>query len=167
MVDTGEWSLGIKEHAVSDEHDSADAAGDGSDTESGGRTAVVTRPQRPTGKRSRQRSDDGADGDASASVAVEVAGEGDDAKAKDKPGKKTKKARSKKKKPAGPNPIVFVVTYLKQVVGELRKVIWPNRKQMMTYTSVVLVFLAFMVALVGLADLGLAKLVMLVFGSPS
>ncbi len=41
----------------------------------------------------------------------------------------------------------------------MRKVIWPNRKQMLTYTSVVLAFLAFMVALVGLADLGLTKLV--------
>ena len=149
---------------MSDEHDSADAAGDGSDTESGGRTAVVTRPQRPSGKRSRQRADDDTDGDATESAAVDVAEERDETRAKDKAGKKTKRARSKKK-PAGPNPIVFVFTYLKQVVGELRKVIWPNRKQMITYTSVVLVFLAFMVALVGLADLGLAKLVMLVFGS--
>ncbi len=151
---------------MSDEHDSADAAGDGGDTEGGGRTAVVTRPQRPTGKRSRQRTDDDTDGDATDSVAVDVDHKGDDTKAKDKPGKKTKKAR-RKKKPAGPNPIVFVFNYIKQVVGELRKVIWPNRKQMITYTSVVLVFLAFMVALVGLADLGLAKLVMLVFGSHS
>ena len=166
MVDTGEWSSETKEHAVSDEHDSADAAGDGSDTESGGRTAVVTRPQRPSGKRSRQRADDDIDGDATDSGAVDVAEERDDTRAKDKPGKKAKKARGKKK-PAGPNPIVFVFNYLKQVVAELRKVIWPNRKQMMTYTSVVLVFLAFMVALVGLADLGLAKLVMLVFGSHS
>ncbi len=54
---------------------------------------------------------------------------------------------------------MFVVTYLKQVVAELRKVIWPNRKQMVSYTSVVLVFLAFMVALIGGVDLGLAKLV--------
>ena len=42
--------------------------------------------------------------------------------------------------------------------------IWPNRKQMVTYTSVVLAFLVFMVALIGLVDLGLAKLVLLVFG---
>ncbi len=46
----------------------------------------------------------------------------------------------------------------------MRKVIWPNRKQMVSYTTVVLIFLAFMVALIGLVDLGLAKLVMLVFG---
>jgi preprotein translocase subunit SecE len=43
-------------------------------------------------------------------------------------------------------------------------VIWPNRKQMVNYTAVVLAFLAFMVALIGLVDLGLAKLVMMVFG---
>ncbi len=42
--------------------------------------------------------------------------------------------------------------------------IWPNRKQMVSYTIVVLVFLAFMVALIGLVDLGVAKVVMLVFG---
>lgn len=46
----------------------------------------------------------------------------------------------------------------------MRKVIWPNRKQMLTYTSVVLIFLAFMVALVGLSDFGLTKLALLVFG---
>ena len=59
---------------------------------------------------------------------------------------------------------MFVLTYLKQVVAELRKVIWPNRKQMGSYTSVVLAFLVFMVTLIGLVDLGLAKLVLLVFG---
>ena len=151
-----------KEHAVSDERVSADAAGDGNDTESsaerGGRTAVVTRPQRPTGKRSRHRADEYTDGGAASSVAVDVAEIGADTKTK--PAKKTKKA-------ARPNPFAFVYNYLRQVVAELRKVIWPNRKQMMTYTSVVLVFLAFMVTLIGLADLGLAKLVMLVFGSGS
>ena len=56
------------------------------------------------------------------------------------------------------------MNFLKEVVGELRKVIWPNRKQMVNYTTVVLVFLAFMVAMIGFADLGLGKLVMLVFG---
>ena len=51
-----------------------------------------------------------------------------------------------------------------EVVAELRKVIWPNRKQMVSYTTVVLAFLAFMVTMIGLVDLGLAKLVLLVFG---
>jgi preprotein translocase subunit SecE len=162
---------------VSDEGDAAnDAARDGGDTEdgrdSGGRTAVVTepvtRPLRPTGKRSRQRvADNDDDVDVESPDEVEVTKK-DKAKKGAKKGDRAKAAtRAKKPKKSGDrsaNPFVFVYNYLKQVVAEMRKVIWPNRKQMLTYTSVVLAFLAFMVALVGLADLGLAKLVMLVFG---
>src|SRR5262249_26956770 len=95
--------------------------------------------------------------------------EGKEGKAKkDRTAKKARTSETAKKpRKAGErsaNPFVFVYNYLKQVVAEMRKVIWPNRKQMLTYTSVVLAFLAFMVALVGLADFGLAKLVLLVFG---
>jgi preprotein translocase subunit SecE len=148
---------------VSDEHDDADAAADGgADEQSGGRTAVVTRPQRPTGKRSRHRAE--AD-DEGSSGAVELT----ESSAEDEAGKKAKKAKTKAQKARksgtqSTNPIVYVYNYLKQVVAELRKVIWPNRKQMGTYTSVVLAFLVFMVTLIGLVDLGLAKLVLLVFG---
>jgi preprotein translocase subunit SecE len=148
---------------VSDEHDDADAAADGgADEQTGGRTAVVTRPQRPTGKRSRNRAE--AD-DEGSSGAVELT----ESSAEDEAGKKAKKAKTKAQKARksgtqSTNPIVYVYNYLKQVVAELRKVIWPNRKQMGTYTSVVLAFLVFMVTLIGLVDLGLAKLVLLVFG---
>ena len=148
---------------MSDDGDVAnDAASDGGDAEesreSGGRTAVVTRPQRPTGKRSRQRTVDADDDDASEDVEVSK---------EDRAKKAPTAKRAKKPKKSGDrraNPFAFVFNYLKQVVAEMRKVIWPNRKQMLTYTSVVLAFLAFMVALVGLADLGLTKLVLLVFG---
>jgi preprotein translocase subunit SecE len=54
--------------------------------------------------------------------------------------------------------------FLREVVAELRKVIWPTRKQMITYTSVVLVFVAFMVALISLLDLALAQGVSALFG---
>ena len=54
--------------------------------------------------------------------------------------------------------------FLREVVAELRKVIWPTRKQMITYTAVVLVFVAFMVALIALLDLGLGKGVSALFG---
>ena len=161
---------------MSDESDVADdAASDGGETEesrgSGGRTAVVTkpvvRPQRPTGKRSRQRATEDVDDDGSS---AEVESARDDEAKKGPKGKSAKKAAkataAKKPSKAGStaNPFVYVYNYLKQVVAEMRKVIWPNRKQMLTYTSVVLAFLAFMVALVGLADFGLTKLVLLVFG---
>jgi preprotein translocase subunit SecE len=158
--------LQTKEHAVSDEGDPAnDAASDGGDTEdgraSGGRTALVTKPARPTGKRSRQRAADaGEDVDVESLDLVEVSRED-----KPKKGARAKKAnKPKKSEDRRVNPFVFVYNYLKQVVAEMRKVIWPSRKQMLTYTSVVLAFLAFMVALVGLADFGLTKLVLLVFG---
>jgi preprotein translocase subunit SecE len=146
---------------VSDEHVDADAAADGGGTDDaqGGRTAVAT-PQRPTGKRSRQRGD-AADGTASGAVELTESDADDDTR------KKAKKAKAKKgRKSDEPsnNPFVFVFNYLKQVVAELRKVIWPNRKQMGSYTSVVLAFLVFMVTFIGLVDLGLAKLVLWVFG---
>ena len=155
---------------MSDEGNAAnDAASDGGATEesreSGGRTAVVTRPQRPTGKRSRQRA---ADVDDDTDVASSDEAEGSEEDSATKKGKKAPAAKkAKKPKKSGDhraNPIVYLYNYLKQVVAEMRKVIWPNRKQMVTYTSVVLAFLAFMVALVGLADFGLTKLVLLVFG---
>ena len=88
----------------------------------------------------------------------------DDAGSDDKPAKRTKPAKAAKTGEERVNPFQFVWNYLKQVIGELRKVIWPNRKQMVTYTTVVLVFLAFMVALIGGVDLGLAKLVAIIFG---
>ena len=89
---------------------------------------------------------------------------GKDAKKSPKSKTAQKSKTAKKKSDRSANPIVFIYNYLKQVVAEMRKVIWPSRKQMFTYTSVVLVFLAFMVTLVGLADLGLTKLVLWVFG---
>jgi preprotein translocase subunit SecE len=54
--------------------------------------------------------------------------------------------------------------FLREVVAELRKVIWPSRKQMITYTSVVLVFLAVMVALIYGMDIGLQRGVLWLFG---
>jgi preprotein translocase subunit SecE len=154
-------TLDTKEHAVSDERDSADAAGNGGlagNEDTGGQTVVVTRPARPTGKRSRRAGGTAlAEPEEAESTAEELGVE------KDKSAKKPKKAKKAKSGPSR-NPILFVWNYLKQVVAELRKVIWPNRKQMVSYTTVVLLFLAFMVALIGGVDLGLAKLVLLVFG---
>ena len=147
---------------MSDEHDVADAAdGDETEDERGGRTAVVTRPQRPSGKRSRVRGESDEGDDETSSGAVELTESAAEAEA----GKKAKKPK-KARKSEGPsaNPIVFIYNYLKQVVAELRKVIWPNRKQMVTYTSVVLAFLVFMVTLISLVDLGMARLVLWLFG---
>ena len=145
---------------MTDELDRPAADGD-SDAESGrsSRTAVVNRqvgdPLRPTGKRSRRRAAGDGVEDVD-STATELGA--------DDTGKAAKKKAKKKSDGPSRNPFVFVLNFLKQVVGELRKVIWPNRKQMVTYTAVVLAFLVFMVTLVAGADYGFARLVLLVFG---
>jgi preprotein translocase subunit SecE len=54
--------------------------------------------------------------------------------------------------------------FYRQVISELRKVVWPTRKQLTTYTAVVLVFVSFIIAVVSLLDLVLTKVVFLVFG---
>jgi len=130
------------------------AAGDGPDD-----TVALTQPLRPTGKRSRQR----AGGVALAEVeddettVLEILDDEGDDSATAKKAKKTAAGTTR-------NPVLFVWNYLKQVVAELRKVIWPNRKQMVNYTAVVLVFLVFMVALISGVDLGFARVMLLVFG---
>ena len=54
--------------------------------------------------------------------------------------------------------------FYRQVISELRKVVWPTRKQLTTYTSVVLVFVGFIITVVSLFDLVLTKIVFWVFG---
>jgi preprotein translocase subunit SecE len=150
---------------VSDEREGAGSADTGADTENsdtGGQTAVGTRPLRPTGKRSRRGPVTEVDAED-----TDNAPETDTSGGKDDGGKKGGGPKRTAKKPKdGPsrNPFAYVWNYLQEVVAELRKVIWPNRKQMVSYTTVVLLFLAFMVALIGFTDLGLGKLVMMVFG---
>lgn len=140
---------------MSDERDRDGSAGS---DDTGGNGAVVTRPTRPSGKRSRRV----ASGEnVSSAVDLETGTEASPTKNGSGTAKKTAKKRGDG---SSSNPFAYVWNYLKQVVAELRKVIWPNRKQMVSYTIVVLVFLAFMVALIGGVDLGVGKLVMLVFG---
>ncbi len=57
--------------------------------------------------------------------------------------------------------------FVRQVIAELRKVVWPTRSQLITYTSVVLVFVVAMMAIIGVFDLGVSQLVLKVFGGGS
>jgi preprotein translocase subunit SecE len=56
------------------------------------------------------------------------------------------------------------VTFYRQVVAELRKVVWPSQQQLVTYFVVVMAFVLFMIAIVSLLDLGFGKAVFAVFG---
>jgi preprotein translocase subunit SecE len=87
------------------------------------------------------------------------ASEGEEAK--DRKGRATP-TRDKAEKRPGLFARLF--RFLREVVAELRKVIWPTRKQMVGYTLVVLVFLAVMVAVIAGLDVGIGKGVFAIFG---
>jgi len=55
------------------------------------------------------------------------------------------------------------ITFYRQVVAELRKVVWPTRPQVVNYFFVVLVFVLFMMAIVAGLDFGLGKLMFKIF----
>jgi preprotein translocase subunit SecE len=73
--------------------------------------------------------------------------------------------RAEKRDKPGPakrdrtSPTLFV----RQVIAELRKVIWPTRRELRTYTVVALVFILVMVAIVTSLDYGFTKLIFAVF----
>jgi preprotein translocase subunit SecE len=55
--------------------------------------------------------------------------------------------------------------FIREVISELGKVIWPTRKELLTYTGVVIVFVAVIMTIVGLLDYGFARAILFVFGS--
>jgi preprotein translocase subunit SecE len=54
-------------------------------------------------------------------------------------------------------------TFYRQVVAELRKVVWPTQEQLVTYFFVVMVFVLVMIGIVSALDLGFGKLVFAIF----
>jgi preprotein translocase subunit SecE len=74
--------------------------------------------------------------------------------------KKTRKGGKRGKK----GPLRRLATFYRQIVAELRKVVWPTRNQLTTYTSVVIVFVVIMIALVTVIDYGLDHAAKYVFG---
>ncbi|AOS61409.1 preprotein translocase subunit SecE [Actinoalloteichus hymeniacidonis] len=78
-----------------------------------------------------------------------------------KKGRPTDSRDTKGKRPSLPRRLG---RFIREVVAELRKVIWPTRKQMVTYTLVVLVFVSFMVTLVAGLDIAFSQGVLWLFG---
>ncbi|MGC5333068.1 preprotein translocase subunit SecE [Micromonospora sp. DT62] len=60
-----------------------------------------------------------------------------------------------------------IARFIREVVAELRKVIWPTRKELLTYTAVVVAFVTVMLTIVAGLDFAFAKGVLWVFGNPS
>ena len=73
-------------------------------------------------------------------------------------------ANAKKERAARRSPFARVALFLRQVLGELRKVVTPTRKELLSYTGVVLVFVVIMMAVVSGLDYAFSWLVSIVFG---
>ncbi len=76
-------------------------------------------------------------------------------------------ANAKKDRAQRRGPIAGVVLFIRQVFAELRKVVTPTRRELFSYTAVVLVFVVIMMAIVAGLDFGFGWLVNLVFGDPA
>jgi len=61
-------------------------------------------------------------------------------------------------------PLGRLALFYRQIVAELRKVVWPSRNDLITYTTVVIVFVVVVISLVSVIDWGFSKLVSYVFG---
>jgi preprotein translocase subunit SecE len=55
--------------------------------------------------------------------------------------------------------------FVRESISELRRVVWPTRKQVVTYTIVVMVFVTFMSLFVSLVDLLVGRGVLVIFGN--
>jgi preprotein translocase subunit SecE len=74
--------------------------------------------------------------------------------------KKTRKGGKRGKK----GPLKRLGLFYRQIVAELRKVVWPTRNQLTTYTTVVIIFVVIMIGLVTVIDYGLSNAAKYVFG---
>jgi preprotein translocase subunit SecE len=74
--------------------------------------------------------------------------------------KKARKGGKRGKK----GPLKRLALFYRQIVAELRKVVWPTRNQLTTYTTVVIIFVVVMIGLVTVIDYGLSNAAKYVFG---
>ncbi|KAF4407822.1 MULTISPECIES: preprotein translocase subunit SecE [Streptomyces] len=85
-----------------------------------------------------------------------------DGDGEDPPKKKTRRGGGGKRGKKGP--LGRLALFYRQIVAELRKVVWPSRNQLTTYTTVVIIFVVIMIGLVTVMDYGFGEVVKYVFG---
>jgi preprotein translocase subunit SecE len=80
----------------------------------------------------------------------------------------TGSGRARRDAPQRGNPVGrffrFIALFMSQILDELRKVVRPTRHELVTYTSVVIVFVSVVMGLVWGFDQAFVKLIALAFG---
>ncbi|XQJ07001.1 preprotein translocase subunit SecE [Curtobacterium sp. L1-20] len=74
-------------------------------------------------------------------------------------------AKAKQDRAERRGPFAAIVLFIRQVIAELRKVVTPTRKELFSYTGVVLVFVVVMMVLVSILDFAFGLGVGYVFGN--
>jgi preprotein translocase subunit SecE len=74
-------------------------------------------------------------------------------------------ASAKRERAERRGPFSRIALFLQQVINELKKVVTPTRRELFSYTGVVLAFVIVMMALVYGLDYGFGWLVAWVFGN--
>nr|WP_156698651.1 preprotein translocase subunit SecE [Streptomyces sp. Z38] len=67
-------------------------------------------------------------------------------------------------KRAKKGPLKRLALFYRQIIAELRKVVWPTRNQLTSYTIAVIIFVVVMIGLITLIDYGLSNAAKYVFG---
>ena len=70
----------------------------------------------------------------------------------------------KQKDPNRKNVFARTALFYRQIIAELRKVVWPSRNDLTTYTTTVIVFVMVIMAIVYGLDSGFSELAKVVFG---
>ena len=74
-------------------------------------------------------------------------------------------ATAKRDRAAKRSPFARIALFIRQVIGELKKVVTPTRRELLTFTGVVLVFVIIMMGIVYGLDTVFTLLVNWMFGS--
>ena len=61
-------------------------------------------------------------------------------------------------------PVARLSRFFREVIAELGKVIWPTRKELITYTTVVIFFVLVVIAYVTSLDYVFGKAILYIFG---
>ena len=75
-------------------------------------------------------------------------------------------AKAKKDSEQRRGPFGRMALFIRQVIGELKKVVTPTRRELVSFTAVVLVFVVIMMGIVSGLDFGFSALVNFLFGNP-
>ncbi|WP_353808588.1 preprotein translocase subunit SecE [Agromyces sp. SYSU T00194] len=75
-------------------------------------------------------------------------------------------AKAKQDRAERRNPFARIALFIRQVIAELKKVVTPTRRELVSFTIVVLVFVLIMMGIVWALDQVFSWLVIYVFGTP-